>query len=105
MTTRSLVAVIACRNNGSRLYGKPLQNLDVSKGWTILDQVIANISTLDLVDEVILAISHGSSSTSFIDYANSHAFRYVVVYENDVLSRLLQVLKITNATDLFRVTS
>ena len=105
MTTRSLVAVIACRNNVSRLYGKPLQNLDVSKGWTILDQVIANISTLDLVDEVILAISHGSSSTSFIDYANSHALRYVVGDENDVLSRLLQGLKITNATDLFRVTS
>ena len=55
MTTRSLVAVIVCRNNGSRLYGKP-QNLDVSKGL-ILDQVIAIISTLDLVDEVILVLS------------------------------------------------
>ena len=26
--TRKLVAVLACRNGGSRLYAKPLQNLD-----------------------------------------------------------------------------
>ena len=29
--TRKLVAVLACRNGGSRLYAKPLQNLDQKK--------------------------------------------------------------------------
>ena len=28
---RKLVAALACRINGSRLYGKPLQNLDIEK--------------------------------------------------------------------------
>ena len=28
---RKLVAALACRNKGSRLYGKPLQNLDIDK--------------------------------------------------------------------------
>ncbi len=28
---RKLVACLACRNEGTRLYGKPLQNLDVKK--------------------------------------------------------------------------
>ena len=37
---RKLVAVLACRNTGSRLYGKPLQNLDVNKNYTILDNII-----------------------------------------------------------------
>ena len=32
-----LVAAIAVRNNGSRLYGKPLQNLDTENGISILD--------------------------------------------------------------------
>ena len=40
MISKKLVAAIACRNNGSRLYGKPLQNLDVSNQVTILDNII-----------------------------------------------------------------
>ena len=34
---RKLAAVLACRNTGSRLYGKPLQNLDVKNNYTILE--------------------------------------------------------------------
>ena len=37
---RKLVAALACRNNGSRLFGKPLQNLDVNKGIKIIDNLI-----------------------------------------------------------------
>ena len=32
---RKLVACLACRNEGTRLYGKPLQNLDIKKNITI----------------------------------------------------------------------
>ena len=38
-SSRKLVAAIACRNNGSRLYGKPLQNLDVIKKITFGDLI------------------------------------------------------------------
>ena len=41
---RKLTVALACRNTGSRLYGKPLQNLDIDNGITILDQII-NCST------------------------------------------------------------
>ena len=37
---RKLVAALACRNQGSRLYGKPLQNLDVENGIRIIDNII-----------------------------------------------------------------
>ena len=40
---RRLAAVLACRANGTRLYGKPLQNL--AAGVTILDQIVAAIRT------------------------------------------------------------
>ena len=40
---RKLVAAIACRNQGSRLYGKPIQNLDVEDGITILDNNAENL--------------------------------------------------------------
>ena len=40
---RKLVAAIACRNKGTRLYGKPLQNLDEKKGIRIIDNIISCI--------------------------------------------------------------
>ena len=43
LKSRRLIAVLACRAEGSRLYGKPLQNLDPAKGVTILDQIISGI--------------------------------------------------------------
>jgi hypothetical protein len=36
MKDRKLIAALAVRNQGSRLYGKPLQNLDVESGTTVL---------------------------------------------------------------------
>ena len=59
---RKLVAAIACRNKGSRLFGKPLQNLDIKNGWTILDQVIANILKCEIIDEIILCVGEGSEN-------------------------------------------
>ena len=29
---KKLVAALACRNQGTRLYGKPIQNLDIENG-------------------------------------------------------------------------
>ena len=37
---RKLVCVLACRNQGSRLYGKPLQNLDVQRKVRVIDYLI-----------------------------------------------------------------
>lgn len=104
-SVRSLCAVVACRNNGSRLYGKPLQNLDVENKFKILDQVVLNLQNLQCINEVILAISSGSDNISFIDYASSNSLRFVIGDEIDVLQRLIQGLDLSGATDIFRVTS
>ena len=53
---KKLVAVLACRNDGTRLYGKPLQNLDIKKGVTILDYLIKNLKKFNFIKDIVIAI-------------------------------------------------
>jgi len=105
MKTRKLVAAIACRNNGSRLYGKPLQNLDVVKQVTILDNIIACLKSLNIIDEIILGISLGNDNITYVDYAQKNQINYILGDEKDVLSRLIACGEKAQASDIFRVTS
>lgn len=102
---RRLIAAIACRNQGSRLYGKPLQNLDVSGSVRVIDNIIACLQTLPCIDEIILGISDGADNEVFKELCDSLGLRYVVGDKNDVLSRLVACGQLGHATDIFRVTS
>ena len=46
---KKLVLALACRNNGSRLYGKPLQSLDIKSGFTIMDNIINSLKKLNVL--------------------------------------------------------
>ena len=105
MKPRRLVAVLACRNSGSSLYGKPLQRLDINSGWRVLDQVIANIRKFDFVEDIILAIAEGVDNLAYKKYAEMANLRYVIGDEEDVLRRLIQGLEFSGGTDLIRVTT
>lgn len=102
---RCLVAAIACRNQGSRLYGKPIQNLDVNQGTRIIDNIIACLQTIDCIDEIVLGISEGVENEVFKTVAKEKGLRYVVGDQVDVLSRLIKCGQLAGATDIFRVTS
>ena len=102
---RKLVAALACRNGGSRLYGKPLQNLDIDKGITILDNIIACLNNLDCIDSVVLGIAKGRDNLIFADYAQAKGIKYIFGDEIDVLSRLIECGEYAEATDVFRTTS
>ena len=102
---RKLVAVLACRNNGSRLYGKPLQNLDINEGVKVIDNIVACMNSFEDISEVVLGISEGSENHDFVDYAKANNLDYVIGDEKDVLSRLVQCGERAGATDIFRVTS
>jgi spore coat polysaccharide biosynthesis protein SpsF len=102
---RRLVAAIACRNQGSRLYGKPLQNLDVVSGVRIIDNIISCLQNLGIIDEIILGISEGQENEVFKRVASENGLRYIVGDETDVLSRLVACGELGEATDIFRVTS
>ena len=102
---RRLVAAIACRNQGARLYGKPVQNLDVERGIRIIDNIIGCLETIECIDEIVLGISEGVENEVFKAIAEQKGLRYVVGDQIDVLSRLVSCGELTNATDVFRVTS
>ena len=63
---RKLIAAIACRNKGSRLYGKPLQNLNETKGIKIIDNIIDCLLEVKVIDNIVLGISEGISENIFI---------------------------------------
>jgi spore coat polysaccharide biosynthesis protein SpsF len=102
---RRLVAAIACRNQGSRLYGKPLQNLDVESGTRILDNIIDCLRTISCINDIVLGISEGIENEVFKHVAEQKGISYILGDEHDVLSRLLQCGQLAQATDIFRVTS
>ena len=100
---RRLVAALACRNNGSRLYGKPLQVL--LGETTVLDQIIAAIKTFRIIDEIVLGISEGNANVTFADVAHAHGISHILGDPQDVLMRLIQCGRAGKATDVFRVTT
>ena len=102
---RKLVATIACRNQGSLLYGKPIQNLDVSQGVRIIDNIIECIQAGTKVNEIVLAISDGIENQIFTEIADKHGLKYIIGDEQDVLHRLIVAAEAVKATDVFRVTS
>jgi spore coat polysaccharide biosynthesis protein SpsF len=100
---RQLIAALACRVGGSRLYGKPLQNL--LNEQTILDQILATIDQLAAIETSVLGISEGIENQPFVDVAKRHGIPYVFGDETDVLSRLISCARLVAASDVFRVTT
>jgi spore coat polysaccharide biosynthesis protein SpsF len=100
---RRLVAALACRNSGTRLYAKPLQKLHGDQ--SILDQIIVALKRLPAIDEIVLGIAEGNANLGFVEVAEAHGIGYVVGDEQDVLMRLIQCGRAGKASDVFRVTT
>ena len=103
MTDRKLVAALACRNTGSRLFGKPMQNLE--PGYAIIDHILTCVATAPEIDETVLGISEGVDNQSFVEVAKKHTVGYIIGDEKDVLWRLIQCGRAAAATDVFRITT
>ena len=100
-----MVAVLACRAEGSRLFGKPLQNLDPIRGITILDQIISTCQKLRAISKIVLAVSQGSANEAFHEVAKRHGIDSISGDPKDVLLRLIQGCRRAGGTDVFRVTT
>jgi len=102
---RKLVAALACRAGGSRLYGKPLQFLDIEKKLSVLEYMVQSLQTEPAISEIVLGVSVGSENEPFHDMAKRLGLKSIRGDEIDVLSRLIQCGDAGNATDVFRVTT
>ena len=67
-----------CRAQGSRLYGKPLQNLNVG-GPTVIESLISYIKAVDSIDDIVLAVSEESENDGFVRIAEVNSLPYVKV--------------------------
>ena len=103
MTQRKLVAALACRAGGSRLYGKPLQNLE--RDYTILDHILRAVAKAPSIAEAVLGISEGQENVPFVDVAHKHGVAYIFGDQKDVLWRLVLCGRAAAATDVFRITT
>jgi N,N'-diacetyllegionaminate synthase len=97
-----IAAVIACRVESGRLFGKPIQNLS---NFTILDFLINQIKTSNKISEVVLAVSENQGNQIFIDYAKKNNLKFVIGDDRDVLQRLIKGAELVDANIIFRVTS
>ncbi len=102
---KKLVAVLACRNGGRRLYGKPLQNLDSEKKITILQFIINNLKNTKALQDIGLAISNKKENLIFKDIAKKNSIKYVFGDDENVLSRLIKCGELLKCTDILRITS
>ena len=102
---RRLVASLACRNNGSRLYAKPLQLLDISGRVSVLDHMVRLLRSERSIADVVLCVSVGTANEIFHQIAGDLGLQSIRGDEKDVLQRLIQGAKRGHGTDVFRVTS
>jgi len=100
---RKLAAAYACRAGGTRLYGKPLQNLE--PGHTILDQLLAGTKAQCHIEDIVLGIAEGVENQVFSAVAERHGIKHVIGSEKDVLHRLILCGREAGATDVFRITT
>ena len=102
---RKLVACLACRSQGTRLYGKPLQNLDIEARVNVLEYMINSIKTYKPVSAIVLGISVGSDNIVYKEIADRNGIEYIVGDEKDVLQRLIQCCEKVNGTDILHLTT
>jgi len=103
MTGRKLVAALACRNTGTRLYGKPMQNLEPD--YSIIDHILHCVAASPEIEETVLGVSEGVDNQPFVEIAKKHGAGYIIGDEKDVLWRLIQCGRAAAATDVFRITT
>jgi spore coat polysaccharide biosynthesis protein SpsF len=97
-----IVATLACRNNSTRLYGKPLQLLEK---FTVLEYIINRLRECTEIDSIVLAISEAVGNESFVSLAERVGVKYVLGDDRDVLGRLIKACELAGGDTVFRMTT
>ena len=101
-SARRVVAVLLCRVQSTRLYGKPLQLIGPK---TILEHLIDQLRTVPEIDDVILAISEGEANRPFVDLAATIGVDWVVGDQEDGLARMILAADKASADVVVRFTT
>ena len=96
-------AILACRVQGSRLYGKPLQPL--GPGMSIIENQINSLKSIKSLRSIVLAIAEGNENYGFIRLAKRLNLPYFIGDEKDVLGRIIKGANFVNSDIILRVTT
>jgi spore coat polysaccharide biosynthesis protein SpsF len=105
MNVPAFDVILACRVIGTRLYGKPLQLLDIEKKITILEHLVKYIKTSHYLNSVCLAISDEKENFGFIEMAEKNGWRYILGDPSDVLGRILKAVDAFDTNTVLRATT
>jgi len=100
-----VVATLACRVQSKRLYGKPLQFIDIENEITILEYLVNFLKTCVGIHEIVLAISEGLENRQFEILAKNLNVQYVIGPEQDVQKRLIMAAEQARGDIIYRVTT
>jgi spore coat polysaccharide biosynthesis protein SpsF len=97
-----VVAVLACRAESTRLYGKPMQLIG---DRPILRHLVDRLEQVRSIDKIALAISDSPSHGVFEAFAKQHRLGCTIGPELDVLGRLIACAETFGADTVVRVTT
>jgi len=97
-------AILACRVQGSRLYGKPLQHL-TDGGITILESLIEYLKAIKSIRYIILAISEEPENEGFVTLARKYDLPFVKGDQQDVLGRMIHATELFGTEYIFRTST
>jgi len=97
-----VAAVLACRLESRRLYGKPMHLVG---DRPIIQHLIDRLRKISLLDHIVLAVSEGPGHNVFVEFAGQQHLSHVIGPEKDVLRRLLLAADSIKADVLLRVTT
>src|SRR3989338_7132209 len=100
-----LAAILACRNHSSRLYAKPLQNLDVENKVSILDYLVKQLKMRSEIGAIVLAVSEREENTIYKTKSQEYGIPYILGDDRDTLGRLIKGARHVGADTVFRVTT
>lgn len=83
-------AIFTVRATGTRLYGKPLQLIDIEQRMTILEYLVKYLEKSQRIGRTILAIADSKGNDIFADLAEKHGWDYMFGDEIDVLGRIVK---------------
>ena len=95
-------AILPVRVTGTRLFGKPLQLIDIENKVTILEYLVKYLNDSNLIQDICLAIADSKTNYVFADLAEEKGWQYVFGDEIDVLGRMLKAADKIGSDIIFR---
>lgn len=96
--------IIQARMRSERLPGKVLMPIPIANGKPLIQWIVNELRKCSIKNEIILATSTNAENDALYEYCLAHSIRCFRGYEDDVLSRFIEIAKINNFDAVVRLT-